>query len=344
MNKKGFTLIELLAVIVILAIIALIATPVVLNIIEDSKESAAKDSAMVIAKAAETYYVSNATLEGEKVGEIYLNDGTLQYKGEKPDKGYVTFDEKGNAYLKMYMNGYCIISDYDNMVVSEKMENEECMLPNEVPLVFNDGDKVYFNPVKNIACKETDYKATTNSKNGFRGTEENGCLLWRAFLDTEEAKTVKLILDHNTSTSTLTWEDGKAEIANAKNNNLYGWHEEVRSTIRIIDTPTELHKIAPYYDGGTSWYYFHTGTHTSYSGAAGTNKYGWLFDNTEGCEAYGCNIEQDGQDGYWGSSETGFGGVWFIQMTGGLSTISATYSYGIGVRPVIEVSKTKLSN
>ena len=38
--KKGFTLIELLAVIVILAIIALIATPIVLSIINDSKESA----------------------------------------------------------------------------------------------------------------------------------------------------------------------------------------------------------------------------------------------------------------------------------------------------------------
>ena len=35
--NKGFTLIELLAVIVILAIIALIATPIIINIIEDSK-------------------------------------------------------------------------------------------------------------------------------------------------------------------------------------------------------------------------------------------------------------------------------------------------------------------
>ena len=43
--KKGFTLIELLAVIVILAIIALIATPVVLGIINDSKKSATVRSA-----------------------------------------------------------------------------------------------------------------------------------------------------------------------------------------------------------------------------------------------------------------------------------------------------------
>lgn len=44
-NKKGFTLVELLAVIVILAIIALIATPIILNVIDNAKEGAAKNSA-----------------------------------------------------------------------------------------------------------------------------------------------------------------------------------------------------------------------------------------------------------------------------------------------------------
>ena len=43
--KNGFTLIELLAVIVILAIITLIAVPIVLNIINDSKESSLLRSA-----------------------------------------------------------------------------------------------------------------------------------------------------------------------------------------------------------------------------------------------------------------------------------------------------------
>ena len=133
MNKKGFTLIELLAVIVILAIIALIATPVVLNIIEDSKESAAKDSAMVISKAAETYYMSQTTSGVTEVTEIDLKDDIIKYKGEKPEKGYITFDNKGNAYLKMYMNGYCVESNYDNTVTSEKTTNEDCLLPNDIP-------------------------------------------------------------------------------------------------------------------------------------------------------------------------------------------------------------------
>ena len=46
MNKKGFTLIELLAVIVILAIIALIATPTILGVIEKAKKGAAESSAL----------------------------------------------------------------------------------------------------------------------------------------------------------------------------------------------------------------------------------------------------------------------------------------------------------
>ena len=53
MKNKGFTLIELLAVIVILAIIALIATPIVLGIIEDSKESANRVSAQYIIDSVE---------------------------------------------------------------------------------------------------------------------------------------------------------------------------------------------------------------------------------------------------------------------------------------------------
>ena len=46
MKKNGFTLIELLAVIIILAIISVIAISRILNIVEDSKKSAAVSSAL----------------------------------------------------------------------------------------------------------------------------------------------------------------------------------------------------------------------------------------------------------------------------------------------------------
>ena len=66
-NNKGFTLIELLAVIVILAIIALITTPIVLNIINQSKEAANRRSVEAYAKAVEY-----AVMEFE-----YENNGEL---------------------------------------------------------------------------------------------------------------------------------------------------------------------------------------------------------------------------------------------------------------------------
>ena len=44
-NKYGFTLIELLAVIVVLAIIALIATPIVMNTIKNAKKGSAERTA-----------------------------------------------------------------------------------------------------------------------------------------------------------------------------------------------------------------------------------------------------------------------------------------------------------
>ncbi len=48
MKRDGFTLIELLAVIIILAVVALIATPIVLNVIDDAKKSAATSEANMI--------------------------------------------------------------------------------------------------------------------------------------------------------------------------------------------------------------------------------------------------------------------------------------------------------
>ena len=53
MKEKGFTLIELLTVIEILAIIALIVVPMILNIIEYSKNSSNKKSIELYAKAVE---------------------------------------------------------------------------------------------------------------------------------------------------------------------------------------------------------------------------------------------------------------------------------------------------
>ena len=53
--KKGFTLVELLAVIIILAVVALIATPIVLDVIEDARISTGRSEANIIYNGINNY-------------------------------------------------------------------------------------------------------------------------------------------------------------------------------------------------------------------------------------------------------------------------------------------------
>lgn len=81
MNKKGFTLIELLAVIVVLAIIALIATPIVMDTIKKSQEGADARSVEAYGKAIESSYYQ----------------GALENNGTYPSGAFTNLDLSGNG-------------------------------------------------------------------------------------------------------------------------------------------------------------------------------------------------------------------------------------------------------
>ena len=88
-ENKGFTLIELLAVIVILAIIALIATPVILGIIEDSRKSGAERSAEMVKAGVQNAYTSYMMAHnGEKPEAIFASDADHGFMNDK----YFTVD------------------------------------------------------------------------------------------------------------------------------------------------------------------------------------------------------------------------------------------------------------
>ena len=104
-SNKGFTLIELLAVIVILAIIALIATPIILNVIDTAKKGSAEASALAYIKAVEDQVViGQVTTDSEKDDNIAYPDSDLSVaevgekvtvKGTKPDSGNMVLDSTG---------------------------------------------------------------------------------------------------------------------------------------------------------------------------------------------------------------------------------------------------------
>ena len=90
MNKKGFTLIELLAVIIILAVIALISTPIILDVVEDSRKSADRSSANLVLSAANNYY-AESMLDDSKQDKIKKEENLfyeLQMQN-KPKEGTV---------------------------------------------------------------------------------------------------------------------------------------------------------------------------------------------------------------------------------------------------------------
>ena len=145
-NKKGFTLIELLAVIVILAIIALIATPLVLKYIDKAREGAKERSAESYIRAAETEIVANLLRDNTSLNttcNVKSNgnldcDGkevTVSVKGTKPTGGYVTFDGKKvtNASL-LYEDGNNINID-SNGNVTQSSNYKEAILYGADPVL-----------------------------------------------------------------------------------------------------------------------------------------------------------------------------------------------------------------
>ena len=122
MKRKGFTLIELLAVIVVLAVIALIATPIVTKTIENSKRGAAIESVHNMIETAELYFIT----ANPKYGKISLLDENLKYSGQKPELGEIELDKDGNSRIYAYVSGYCVTKEFNTELYASKMNKEEC--------------------------------------------------------------------------------------------------------------------------------------------------------------------------------------------------------------------------
>ena len=108
LTTSGFTLIELLAVIVILAIIALIATPIVLSIINDTKKSAIKQSAEFYEKALEQS-ISTSILDDKNIPDGVYN---ILENGNMCLENYNKTTKKETTFATGLMNGNIAFNFY----------------------------------------------------------------------------------------------------------------------------------------------------------------------------------------------------------------------------------------
>ena len=328
-KNRGFTLVELLAVIVILALIALIATPIILNVINDAKKQAAKDSAYGYMDAVEKYIVSSE-LEDKSIQDgrysVEELNKKISVKGSTPDNGNI---EIKNSSVKSYdigIDGYVVSNGkVDKVSTTKKIEN---------------GTAVYYNPVYGEKCTGYTEANSTTGKN-------SGCMKWYVFNDKEGNATVNVILDHNTTANVAYNSTGSnsemKEVADALKKDTSTW----KNTARLI-TANEVAKITGYtgFDAtqsGQSWFYLDSNNQTQTATSTNKSKYAWLFDYTSGCTSYGCNTSDSSNYGYWTSSPSKDNSTyaWRVDFNGILYCYTVTRADN-GVRPVITISKSNI--
>ena len=157
MKRKGFTLIELLAVIMVLAIIALISTPIILKVIEKAEKGSFEDSAYAVVDAARLYY-ANLNLDETVKEETFTfpEDNKLKLSGKKPAAGKVVLEEDGKVGLAISNGKWCAIKNQSEEKISItdysigdcKIEGKET---DDSCFIIND-----YNTITGYTCTDTD--------------------------------------------------------------------------------------------------------------------------------------------------------------------------------------------
>lgn len=137
-DTKGFTLIELLAVIVILAIVALVTTPAILSVINDSRMKGAQDKAWGTIEAVKLAFSQAQSKDDNTLdsfdGKVTFGSGgtsniggtPITMSGERPSGGQVIIDLNSGKVtatnLKFTGNGTytCSTDDGGNKMCCEK--------------------------------------------------------------------------------------------------------------------------------------------------------------------------------------------------------------------------------
>ena len=178
MRRKGFTLIELLAVIVVLAVIALIATPIVFGVINTAKKGAAEQSTVAYVKAIE----STVTID-DFYNKSYANRDDYLYdeikadvSGSTPTGGVYALKDGIVTRGTFCVNGYKVSYSDSKAKAYEKCTGDDLKWDGSLKLEQTSGFYVYpeskqINIVENtsggkISCTSSDEKVATCSVTG----------------------------------------------------------------------------------------------------------------------------------------------------------------------------------
>ena len=136
MKNKGFTLVELLAVIVVLAIISIIAIPMIGNVIDESKKKALEVSANGLIESANYFTISNDgvyefVFDENKKGETIKGE-QLDYKGNIEGTGKLYIDKNGDISLCLVDDKYYVYKNYNSGIYVGEVKDNSCIIGYDV--------------------------------------------------------------------------------------------------------------------------------------------------------------------------------------------------------------------
>ena len=173
MNKnKGFTLIELLAVIVILAILMVISVPKILNVIENSKKSAAESSIKLLKDAIRSQVTSGDMTETNLVSDesgcytFNFDDQTsgnakeLKLKNKDKIKGTIKYCNGNFTNNTLSFNGQNMSHIICKKADEKTLHTEKCEQPEDSSHYCSDagltGQTITYGTISNGKLKSGD--------------------------------------------------------------------------------------------------------------------------------------------------------------------------------------------
>src|SRR5574344_2385090 len=198
-KNKGFTLIELLAVIVILAVIALIITPIVTGIISKAKDSADLRSAEGYVKAGEDYYAAS-TLKNSPLDTNVIDNLELS---ARPATGSVVVHSDGGVEMAIVINNKCYKKNTSDSIkdIEVTTDLDNCKVyPTIYATVLSSYPEL---EVGDSGCKNLDTNKNYSYMGGcyLKGAQTKNYLWYSGFLwrimGINKDKTVRLITEEN---------------------------------------------------------------------------------------------------------------------------------------------------
>ena len=127
---KGFTLIELLGVIIILAIVAIVATPIIIDLVEDARNKTNEETVYGIINAGKYYYAESMLDDTKKYNVENKQDiyDLIVLNGEKPKEGKLYVNNSGQVAMSVIIGNKCYVKNFTTELQELDKEDSNCDL------------------------------------------------------------------------------------------------------------------------------------------------------------------------------------------------------------------------